>query len=170
MKNKFYISSVLLSALLFLMVGCARVEVTKIDPKKNADMEGIRFYRSWPYLLVTIDENGKFQTKNIYLPKKNEEYAINVRSGLGTVDASFNLTDGWQLTQFGDKRDSKIPETIGAITGAATSAATTIAKVEIKPPKEVPVPSPGIYRYDFDDNTGFVTGIVPVVLFKDEQK
>ena len=55
----------LLSVIAILMTGCAGVEITKITPK-NADKEGIRFYRPWPYLLVTEDANGKFQTQNIY--------------------------------------------------------------------------------------------------------
>jgi nitrogen fixation protein len=161
MKNRFYLLS-----LIFLMAGCAGVEVTEIT-SKNPYKEGVRFYRPWPYLLVTKDEDGKFQTKNIYLPKMNEEYVINVKSGMGTVEASFTLTDGWQLTQLGDKRDSKIPETIGAITGAATGLKTVLETTKAPgPAKAKSLPSPGLYRYEFDNN-GLVTGLIPVLQFEE---
>lgn len=164
MKNKFY----LLSVIVFLMTGCAGVEITKITPK-NADKEGIRFYRPWPYLLVAEDANGKFQTQNIYLPKTNEEYVISVKSGIGTSDVSVTLANGWQLTQYGEKRDSKIPETIGAITGAATVLEKTFEMLQAQAPP--PSLAAGLYRYEFDDN-GIVRGLtrVPVVQLREKEK
>ena len=90
MMKRFY----LLTVLIFLMVSCASVEITRITPE-NPYKEGIRFYRPYPYLLVTKDKEGKnLESKIIYLPNKNEEYAIKVKSGIGTVDTKFTLEDG----------------------------------------------------------------------------
>jgi len=159
MKNHFHI----LGVLIFLMAGCAGVEITKVAPT-DANKAGIRFYRPWPYLLVTKDANGVLQSSIIYLPRTNEGYAINVKSGMGKVDSSFTLADGWRLTQFGDIRDSKIPETIDAIPkmiGAITGVATALEKEE-KLGVAKPVPSLELYRFDCNDRNGFVESIVQV--------
>ena len=161
MKNRFY----LLSVLIFFMVGCAGVKITRLA-SPNDYKEGIRFYRSYPYVLISKTEaTGTLQAKTVFLPRMNEEYVINVRSGLGTVDASFDLVDGWNLTHFGDKRDSKIPDTITALTGTLKETAAILEKTV----GEIPALEPGLYRYSFDlgPESGFVDGLVPVLQFKD---
>ncbi len=108
----------LLTLLIFLMVSCASVEITRITPE-NPYKEGIRFYRPYPYLLVTKDKEGKnLESKIIYLPNNNDEYSIKVKSGIGAVDTKFTLEDGWRLTQFGETRDSKTVEMVNALTGS----------------------------------------------------
>lgn len=161
MKNRFY----LLSVLIFFMVGCAGVKITRLA-SDNDYKEGIRFYRSYPYVLISINKDTKaLQATTVFLPKMNEEYVINVRSGLGTVNASFDLADGWNLTHFGDTRDSKIPDTITALTGTFKEIAAILEKKE----GETPALEPGLYRYSFD-KSGFVDGLVPVLKFKEVTK
>jgi len=140
----------LLAVSVFLIAGCAGVEITRV--KDNKDNGGIRFYRPWPYLLVIQTDKG-VEAKTVYLPKKDEEYSIKVKSGLGTVNGSFTLTDGWNLTQFGDSRDSKIPDTITALTGTATSVNDMKGLVGAS---ELP---PGLYKYLIDEKTGEVSGL-----------
>ena len=106
-----------LTVLIFLMVSCASVEITRITPE-NPYKEGIRFYRPYPYLWVTKDKDGNLQGTIYYLPNKNEEYAIKVKSGVGSVDTKFTLENGWNLIQFGETRDSKTAEMITALTGS----------------------------------------------------
>jgi hypothetical protein len=136
---------VFLTILLLWMTGCAGVEISKIT-SENDKTKGVRFYRPWPYLMVTKN-NGNTECKIVYLPKTNEEYAIGVKSGLGSVKTSFELIDGWQLTKFGDERDSKIPETINAITNAAKEAVAA----QRSPVEE------GLYRMTFKD--GYVESL-----------
>lgn len=151
----------LLIVIAIWITGCAGVEVTRLASDKDYK-EGIRFYRSYPYVLISLNKDTKtLQATTVFLPKMNEEYVINVRSGLGTVNASFDLIDGWNLTKFGDARDSKIPDTINAITGFIKEAATLETKE-----KEIPKLEPGLYRYDFGSD-GFVKGLTPVLLFKE---
>jgi nitrogen fixation protein len=141
------------------MVGCARVEITKITPE-NPYTKGIRFYRPYPYLWVTKDKEGNLEGKIVYLPKTNEEYAIKVKSGIGTVDTKFTLEDGWRLTQFGETRDSKSVEMVNALTGSLKDLKGFFEKV-IK--EEL---YPGLYMFEFDHNTGLISGLKPVLQFK----
>ena len=107
----------LLTVLIFLMTGCAGVEIAKIT-SDNPYREGLRFYRPYPYLWVTKDKDGNLQGSILYLPNKNEEYVIRVKSGIGSVDAKFTLENGWNLTGLNEVRDSKTPEMITALTGS----------------------------------------------------
>lgn len=142
---------ILLSASLFLLAGCAGVEVTRV--KNGSDNGGIRFYRPWPYLLVVPAANGGVEAKTVYLPRLDQEYSIKVKPGLGTVNGKFTLSDGWNLTDFGDTRDSKVPETIAALSGAATAAGDLKAAGA-----EVSIPA-GLYEYEIDERSGKVTGL-----------
>lgn len=154
MKNKFY----LLSALIFFMAGCAGVEIVKITPE-NPNQEGIRFYRPHPYLWVTKDKEGNLQGTFIWFPNKKEEYVIKVKSGIGSVETKLKLENGWNLTEYGEVRDSKIPETINALTGSLKGLAGVL---ELAKKEEL---RPGLYMLVFDDKTGLITDLKPVVQF-----
>jgi len=147
----------LLTVIMSCVVGCARVEITKIT-SKNPYTEGIRFYRPYPYLLITKDNEGNLESKIVYLPKTNEEYAIRVKSGIGTVDTKFTLEDGWKLTQFGETRDSKSVEMLNALTGSLKELKgfRAIDKVGL---------CPGLYMFEFDQNTGLIIGLKPIFQF-----
>jgi len=149
----------LLSVLIFLTASCARVEIAKITPE-NPYKKGLRFYRPSPYLWVTKDKNGSLQGSIIWLPNKNEEYVIKVKSGMGSVDAKFTLENGWNLTGLNETRDSKTPEMIKALTGWLTDVKGVL---EIVRKGEL---HPGLYMFIFDDNTGLISDLKPVVQFK----
>ena len=150
---------ILLSILISLIVGCARVEIAKITPE-NPYKEGLRFYRPSPYLWVTKDKDGALQGSIVWLPNKNEEYFIKVKSGIGSVDTKFTLENGWNLTGLNETRDSKTPEMIKALTGFLTDLKGVL---EIARKGEL---HPGLYLFIFDDKTGFISDLKPVVQFK----
>lgn len=157
MQRRFYLWSVLI----FLMTGCAGVEITKITPEKPYK-EGLRFYRPNPYLWVIRDKDKgeNLQGSIIWLPNKNDEYAIRVKSGIGSVDTKFKLENGWNLTEFGEVRDSKTPEMITALTGSLKDLKGILEMVK---KEEL---HPGLYMFIFDDKTGFISDLKPVVQFK----
>lgn len=159
MKKRF---GLLVAWMLLATAGCAGIEIAKVTDK-NAGTGGVYFYRPWPYLLVVSSADGKVDSRVVYLPRINEEYVIKVHGGLGTVNATFDLTDGWQLTKMGDVRDSKIPEAINALSGLATSVGSMAMKAQGVSLRAEPLP-PGLYRFEFDGKTGFVKGLVPVSL------
>jgi len=77
-----------------------------------------------------------------YLPDKTRYYVVTVKQGLGTVDGSVKLVDGWRLDTLGAQTDSKIPETIGAVTGLIKEVGGLAVK-SMKPEEAV-----GLYRID----------------------
>ncbi|MGD1010867.1 MAG: hypothetical protein ABR951_12055 [Candidatus Aminicenantales bacterium] len=147
----------LLIAAVALMAACAEIKVSRLTSDKDY-VEGIRFYRPAPYLLVTEDAKGALQVSLIYLPKTKEEYVIQFKSGLGSADMKFKLDGGWNLTDFGETRDSKIPELVTSLATAFTGA----LKSEPGGPSK---PAPGLYALIFDPNTGLVSEIRLVYKF-----
>ncbi len=153
------------AGILLATAGCAGIEIAKVTDK-NAETGGVHFYRPWPYLLVTKGADGVVIASVIYLPKINEEYAIKVKSGMGTINASYDLANGWQLTKMGDTRDSKVPETISAVAGMTTAASGMVKTLGFGLEEDL-ASKPlalGLYRFEFDKKTGFVKGLVPVSL------
>jgi hypothetical protein len=149
----------LLGILIFMITGCSGVRIVKIT-SENPYQEGLRFYRPHPYLWVTKDKaKDNLQGSIIWLPNKNEEYVIRVKSGMGSVDAKFTLENGWNLTGLNEIRDSKTPEMITALTGSLKD----LKGLEAKTREEL---QPGLYIFIFDDKTGLISGLKPVVQFK----
>jgi len=50
---------------------CAKIEIKKTSDLTYTD--GLRFFRSEPYLLVTVDKEGNAQTSIIALPNKKQD-------------------------------------------------------------------------------------------------
>lgn len=148
-----------------LVSACSHVSVTKIT-KENDYTDGIRFYRPEPYFLVTQTTDPKtkttsLQTTIIYLPNTKEEYVIEPKVRLGTVEMNAKLDGGWNLVSMGQKVDSKIPETIAAVTGTLTAVSGMM-----RPTKGMPLSlplKPGLHRLIFGED-GHVVGIQTVAL------
>lgn len=145
----------LLTIVIFLMIGCASVEITQIT-KQKPYKEGLRFYRPHPYLLISQDKDDPtvFQSTIIWLPNKNEEYVIRVKGSVGSVNMTSTLENGWNLTGFGETRDSKTPEIITAVSGFIPAGAKVVGK-ELKP---------GLYKFKFKE--GLITTIEAVFTFE----
>jgi hypothetical protein len=97
----------------------------------------------------------------IWLPNMTKPYVINVKPGWGTVNGSFTLDNGWNLTSVGSQLDSKIPETITAVSGLLTAAAGTAGGAAVHPALKTLIP-PGLYRIEFDPTTGLVSNLALV--------
>ena len=143
-------------AAFFLLTGCAGVEVNKLTAE-NPYQGGVRFYRPQVYLLVTKD----LEYKTLVLPNMTEEYVVRVRPGIGAVKTSVNLTDGWNLSSVGAEVDSKVPETITALTGVAGMIMKAAVGGE---PAEKPALKPGLYKIIYDPQKGGITGFQKVDL------
>ena len=114
----------------------------------DGDTSGaVHFYEPRPYLWVGVDAKGNPASQIVWLPDHTQRYAVRVRSGLGSADGSVNLANGWMLDSLGAKSDSRIPETISAVSDAV-KAAPAIAEA----PR--PGPPPGLYRIDVDAQGG----------------
>jgi hypothetical protein len=138
-------------AVLWTTVGCGSVAVTRLT-KESDYRDGIRFYRPAPYLLVTAKAAGERQAAIVWLPKKDEEYVVRVRSGVSAVEAKLGLQDGWNLTEYGESRDPKTSDLVGGALGLVK----TIEGVTATPGEGL---EPGLYALDFDAATGGIRSL-----------
>lgn len=133
---------ILLAITLSWALGCTPRVIVKPNPGQHA--RGIRYYRPKPYLAVmpfekTVatkkaddDDGGTPVAAGVsdqyvsirmeYLPDFEEEYAIDVRSGLGVNNTKITLKDGWNLTQIDQELDSQPDENIEAVAKLLESA------------------------------------------------
>jgi nitrogen fixation protein len=171
--RSFVIRSVVFLAAVLCLSGCAQVQVKRLSVN-DVTTEGVRYYAPQAYLLVTMlgdaaaekaakAGESKFQSQIIWLPKINEQYAVQVKSGWGTAEGSVKLQNGWMLAEFGSTTDSKGPETIEAFSGVIKDA-TGLLKVTAPGGGSENVLGAGLYRIEFDPNTGYISKFVPVRL------
>lgn len=150
-----------------IISSCAGVNVTRIT-KENQDEEGIRFYRPYPYLLL-IEKPDSIEYRIIWLPKTDDEYAFQVRSGFGSTEYSITLENGWKLTAFNEKRDSKIEDVVKSGLGNLTDILKMQTEVS-KSEREKPRVTTRLFAFTFSntgDTKGMVTGLreirIPVI-------
>lgn len=142
-----------------VLSGCAKLQFYK-NPDFSGLEEGVKFYYSKPYLLVTrtfsTTPDGQTQITSVqasvvYLPdQKNPVYA-RMKTGYGSANLSISITDG-KLSSVGQQTDTKIPETITALTGMATAAAA----LRVQPPPTIgkPPTKPEWTLYEIDNSSG----------------
>lgn len=132
---------------LLSLVGCAPRVIVRQSP--TADDQGIRYYRPKPYLLISALQKDTTASPDYvsitldYLPDFSEEYAIDVRPGLGIADVSIGLQDGWNLVSINQKLDSQTDENIKATSELLKSFAgldgpTSGAQTSVRPIIQVP--------------------------------
>jgi hypothetical protein len=144
---------------LALSLACSHVSITRLSPEHPYE-SGLRFHRPWPYLLVTADRNDVAQAQILYLPDLSEEYVIEPKVRLGSVDVKVTLADGWQLTSLGASADPQIAETLDAVSGLI-GAASKLGVAPSATPSTFPL-APGLYRLVYAG--GHVAGVERVPL------
>lgn len=142
-----------------LVVACSHVSITRVTAE-HPYASGLRFHRPWPYLLVTVDRNDVTQAQVVYLPDLSEEYVIEPKVRLGSVEVKATLEQGWQLTSLGASADPRVPETIDAVASLLGAASST--GVAPRPGGGTFPLAPGLYRLLYAG--GHVAGAEPVSL------
>lgn len=133
--------------------------VRQVTAEKPYD-GGVRFYRPWPYLLVTVDKNEAVQAQVIYLPDLSQEYTVAPIVRLGSVEMDASFADGWQLTKLGASADPEVAETLDAVAGLMSAGGA----VAVAPSGQGPAfpLAPGLYRLVYSG--GHVAGVERVPL------
>lgn len=72
----------------------------------------------------------KISMKLEYLPDFSEEYAINLKPGLGSGKFDFKLENGWNLTSLNAETDQQTDEIIGSIGSLIGSVASAVSPLE----------------------------------------
>ena len=126
-----------LAALGFL-AGCAQLEFS--DGWVSG---GAHYYDPVPYVLVTVGKDCMADAKLIMLPGVPK--TVSLKSGYGSANLSANFQNG-MLASVGQQTDTKIPETITALTGAASAAAKIQTMRELPPTPPSCTPKAVLYR------------------------
>ena len=144
--------------LCLLAIGCTPRVIVRAHPQPGD--RGIRFYRPKPYLKVepaevAIDKNqtsivpGVVRISLVYMPDFSEEYAIDVRSGLGIANVGIKLQDGWNLTEISQELDSQTDENtkafasllsaVGDVVPTSSGGDRTVVPSFTVPARNVPI-------------------------------
>ncbi len=105
---------VLLSVALY---GCAHLDFDEFNEKEKGN-GGVTYYDPKPYLFVSTNKDCVSTATVVVLPERKR--TVKFKMGYGSSDLSVGLSNG-MITSVGQKTDSKIPETIGAIAGLGTA-------------------------------------------------
>lgn len=109
---------------LLILSSCATVKF--YDDAKLTKESGIEFYPPKPYLLVERKPAKDVALKSsiIYLPDFTKPKYAKLQAGFGSNDLKLSLSNGI-ITSYGITTDSKVPETITALTGVLSATGTT---------------------------------------------
>ena len=101
------------------MAGCAGVD---FNARKDS---GLIYYPPKPYIFLSTGSDCTSVITLKTLPDTSNPKEVALKSGFGAAKLNLTLTDG-MITTVGQETDTKIPETITALTGvlAATKAKT----------------------------------------------
>jgi hypothetical protein len=99
--------------------GCAHISFH--DPTNPKPDVGLEYYKPKLYLLVTKTKDGT-KADILTLPDLTKPRFALLHPGYGSSNLSLKLSNGI-LTDVGQTVDTKIPETITALSGLATAAA-----------------------------------------------
>ncbi|MBN1540907.1 hypothetical protein JW992_02095 [candidate division KSB1 bacterium] len=131
---------------------CAGVRIERVtDSTRN--VEGLRYYRPHPYLLVSEGRDGILTSKVIFLPNPDEEYVIRTTAGWGKVDVKAKLDQGWNLVELGEVSDSQTSANLRSLSDLL-QVVSSLGAQEIAPLK------PGLYLLLYDK--GMVSGMKKV--------
>ena len=127
-------------------IGCAKLEFYD-NEKLTGTPTGIKFYQPKPYLLVVrTDKSDKpIEVSITYLPDYSKPTYVKLESGWGNAELSLSMENGI-LKSVGQKTDTKIPETITALSAIPSAV---LPKTLPKPPKAT------LFElYEIDNSTG----------------
>jgi hypothetical protein len=107
-----------------LVVSCANVTFHS-DPELKKET-GLKYYTAKPYLLIgpTGNKDAPMKAEIISLPDLENPTYAKYHPGWGSHQFSLAVFSNGNLSSYGQTADSKIPETIAALSGLATTAAT----------------------------------------------
>ncbi len=108
-----------------LLNSCATVDFYSKSTLSEDSKTGIEFYSAKPYLLVENNpaKDVSLRTSIIYLPDLTKPKYAKIKPGIGSSDLKLSLSNGI-INSYGITTDSKVPETISALTGALTGYGT----------------------------------------------
>lgn len=116
MRGRNLVVLVLVAVFLF---GCAHIDFDDSNSNGNGK-KGLAYYEPMPFLLVNTTSDCMSTASLVILPGARR--TVKLESGYGTADLSLKLSSSGMISEVGQVTDTKIPDTINAITSLGTSA------------------------------------------------
>lgn len=118
---------------------------------------GYIIYQPELYFAATITDTSQNQTVTVtplYLPNYQKPYRLTTHNFLGKADFTFNIADGWKLTQIADKSDNTTVAT--SLAGQLkTILDVAVTKGMVPGTPTAPRTRTIVYRPVSDPNTGY---------------
>lgn len=99
---------------------------------------------------ATVSTAGKgYTARLVMLPDYSQEYIVQWKAGIGNVTPKFTLSEGWNLTSFDSRVESRFAETLKESVGAITNLAPLAAGGLLTAPGST-FQGAGLYRLEVD--------------------
>lgn len=104
------------------------VWITSAAPSDKVDLSTVETTKDKTKTTSTVSTAGRaYSAQLVMLPDYSREFVVEWSAGIGNVNPAFTLEQGWNLTSFNAKVESKVAETIKETVGAITSLAPLAA-------------------------------------------
>jgi hypothetical protein len=136
---------ILIAIIALILTSCAGVDIKRVEPDKDNEAGGIRYYEPAPFLLIYSDAQGNLKSEIVILPDVTNKRSIDPFAVLATNNSVLTFSNG-MLTQGKITIDetvvpTQVFESIKAIAGTIAGAA-----FDAPEQKATTIPSPHLYR------------------------
>lgn len=140
------------------LAGCAGMTVHKVVD--DATDEGIRYYQSSPYVLVTTDNAGGLSTQLIFLPDKTKKMSARPYNYLATNTSTLTFDKGVLKTSEVDVDSAAVPKAVLSAVETAAIAIIKGAKLAESQKKEPgpSIPLPVLFKVVVIDHKVYLVG------------
>lgn len=129
-----------------IIAACAGTTVQRVPDSKNAEIDGIRYYQSAPFLLVFSNGKGNITSQLVYLPDTTRMMALDPYAFAASNDSTFKFTNGLLQEATTVVDETLVPKAI--VTALGTAASTAFAAFNTPVDAGVPLeaPPPMLFR------------------------
>lgn len=135
-----------------LAAGCAGTVVRPISAAEDATADGIRYYESAPFLLVSTDGRGGIESRILYLPDVTAIRSVDPYATLAKNGTTLTFTNGVLSQSKTVIDETVVPSTIVTALETAAKAALAAANAPDQAGREVDLPLPQLYRIVIEAN------------------
>jgi hypothetical protein len=131
-----------------LLTGCAGIEVHVVEPSKDDDAEGFRYYEPAHYLLVHSDGEGGLATQHLVLPDTSKLRSIELKHQGASSEATLEFKHGMLTSSELTGDATEIPKAIITAAKVALGAAAGLGAFALPGvvAEDIEAPPPALFR------------------------